>query len=396
MRDLSGCDKKQLLAREKTEKLLGNLPRIFSEYVTYLKTENKADSTIFTYLDRLSYCCKSICQSLCLTDEKFYAKITNADIANYFEAKSNLGDKSLRLYSVVLKSFFVFLIKNKYLVNNPMPVIRQPIDTCGYRKINYLTQEQLNRLLITIKHNKRRFVAFRDEVMFKLAISTGLNIAEIVNLNVQDIDFTNGVFHVKSNRGERSVHIGDYIQCLLETWCEFRNEYVQVSNMPALFFSSENERLTESAVNEALAQYCEQADLPLITCRDLKSTMIYLLACEGVSMEALMRHLGTQHYHLVAQAYDAARKEHNVNILDAANHWFDSRVLTKENVTSSEQRTFSVEIKKPDCGEYTSDDDGFTIIGNIVNSTEYYSKYVFRESDSWDAWSEERWNEIGK
>ena len=214
-----------------------------------------------------------------------------------------------------------------------MQSIRRPIDRNTNRKLNYLTQDEFNRLLSTIKHDPTKFTAFRDEIIVKLAVSTGLDITELVNLNFDHIDFLNGTIRVISKKGERLIPVGDSILSLLKRWNQFREVYFKGSDTPALFISSKKSRLSVDAVGEMLRNYCEQANVPQITFKDLKSTMVYLLARENVSMEAIMNFMGVSDYLMIVQAYDAAIKEHDVNIHNALNHLFDAPVSHTQGVS---------------------------------------------------------------
>ena len=72
--------------------------------------------------------------------------------------------------------------------------------------------------------------------------------------------------------------------------------YFKGNDTPALFISSKKSRLSVDAVGEMLRKYCEQANVPQITFKDLKSTMVYLLARQNVSMDAIMRFLNVTDY----------------------------------------------------------------------------------------------------
>ena len=133
-----------------------------------------------------------------------------------------------------------------------------------------------------------------------------------------------------SKKGERLIPVGDSILSLLKRWNQFREVYFKGNDTPALFISSKKSRLSVDAVGEMLRKYCEQTNVPQITFKDLKSTMVYLLARQNVSMDAIMKFLDVSDYLMVVQAYDAAMKEHDVNIHDALNSLFDAPLSQKQ------------------------------------------------------------------
>lgn len=371
MQNLSGYEEKQLEIREKIENELKSLPPIFSEYTKFLSDQNRAVTTVYRYLTTLTACFRTIYQDYYLSNDAFYKDISSSDIEYYFDAKANLSTKALQLHWSIFNSFFAFLVEKDYLSTNPMQSIRRPVDRNTNRKLSYLTREEFNRLLSTIKHNPTKFTAFRDEIIVKLAVSTGLDITDMVNLNFDHIDFLNGTILVISKKGERLIPVGDSLLSLLKRWNQFREQYFKGCDTPALFISSMKHRLSVDAVGEMLRKYCEQANVPQITFKDLKSTMVYLLAKENVSMESIMDFLGVSDYLMVVQAYDAAMKEHDVNIHNALNCLFDAPVSQKQGVGDGivVQHNFSVEVKSPEYSTYTKGGAGFTIYVNITNLT---------------------------
>lgn len=380
MQNLSGYDEKKILVREKINTELKALPYIFTRYTTFLSDNRKADTTVYSYLSTLTSCFRTIYQDYYLSDESFYKKISSSDIEYYFDAKSNLGTKALQRHWSVLNSFFTFLVNENDISSNPMQTVRRPIDSNTNRKLNYLNRNELDRLLTTIKHNPTKFTSFRDEIIIKLAISTGLDIADMVNLNFDHIDFVNGTIHVISKKGDRLIPVGSSILTLLRKWSQFRSQYFKGSDTPALFISSLKHRLSVDAVGYMLRKYCEQANVPIITFKDLKSTMVYLLARENVSMESIMDFLGVSDYLIVVQAYDAAMKEYNTNILNAIDCLFATPVSKEQNLNgeSEIQHNFSVEIKPPEYAQYTKGGEGFTIYGNITNLLEQPLKFKLK------------------
>lgn len=354
MSTTSGYDEQQKIIRNKINSELEILPDIFTKYTESLYNAHKTSSTIHATLVTLSSCFRTIYQDYYLFDETFYEKITSKEIAYYFDAKCDLSIKSLQRNWSILNSFFNFLLDNNYISESPMASIRRPIDRNTDRKLRYLNRNELDQLLMTVKHNSTRFTAFRDEIIIKIAISTGLDISDMVNLNFDHIDFINGTMRVINKKGERIIPLGNSIISLLKKWVQFRNQYFKGSDTSALFVSSQKHRLSVDAVSHMLAKYCEQANVPIISFKDLKSTMVYLLAKENVSMHDIMKFLGVTDYLIVVQAYDAAMIERNINIHDTINDLFDKSEYGDSDIkdicltiTRSDIITYSQVVRLP-------------------------------------------------
>lgn len=374
MKKTTGYEEKQVIINQKIADELSVLPQIFSHYIEYLKVSDKAISTVYTYLTTLTACLRTINCSYYLSDEMFYQKISVSDISHYFDSKSNLGIPALQRHWSVLNSFFDFLIEKNYVSQNPMNEIKRPIENdCNRnnRNITYLNRSEVNRLISTIQSNPTKFKSFRDEVLIKLALSTGMSLAEIVNINVEHIDFSNNTIKIVK-KNERVIPIGTSMAMLLKEWIQFRIQYFKGEETPAVFVSNLKNRISVQTVDQIIKTHCETADLPIITYKDLKSTMVYLLALEGVSMASILELLSVKDYGMIVQAYDEAMKEKNVNIFDALEHVFRSPIVNSvvtEN-KKAENRSIKVEIKPPEYSVFTGGKNGFIIYGNIINKTE--------------------------
>lgn len=372
MEILTGHDEKQQIVCNKINAELSILPQIFTQYVLHLRANQKSNTTIQSYLNTLTACLRTIYQDYYITDETFFEKTTHKDIAYYFDAKNTLGVKTLQSHWSVLNSFFSYLVKTGLIAENPMHSIRRPVERDTNRKLNFLNRSELDRLLITIKHSPTKFTAFRDEVMIKLAISTGLDVSDIVNLNFGDIDYANNKICVTNKKGTKLIPIGSSNIALLKKWGAFRQEYFKGNDTPALFVSTKKTRISVDAVGNMLHNYCERANVPDITFKDLKSTMVYLLAKENVSMDSIMNYLGVTDYLMIVQAYDAAMKEYDTNILSAIDELFEAPISSNINEYQQQDlhRNFSLEFRLPEYAEYTKGGEGFTLYGNIYNRTE--------------------------
>ena len=369
MSSLSGHDEKKRVIQEKINSDLKTLPSVFSSYCDYLRSNGKTDTTIQSYLNALLVCVRTIRKEYYISDNGFYRQLTAANIQKHFEEKIDLTIDTQQSHWSALNSFFKFLVEEDYISKNPMVIIPRPSKRDqSKRKMNYLSREQLDSLLSNIKCSPTKFTAFRDEVIIKLAISTGLDVTDLVNLNFDNIDYIEGNIKVVNTKGEHTIPIGNTMLTLLKSWSNFRSQYFEGSDTPALFVSTLKYRMSVDAASKMLAKYCEQSNVPHMTFKDLKSTMVYLLAKENVSMEAIMELLNTSDYMNVVQAYDAAIKERKVEIHDALNQLF-AQPLASRN-TPPKPRRFGLEVKLPEYSTYRGGEKGFTLYVNVSNHQE--------------------------
>src|SRR5690554_5039003 len=144
----------------------------------------------------------------CAYQEKFNVEeISKYEITDFLADAILVDDNSpvtrnRKLYSI--RSFFKYLQKNEIISNNPALLIEasktetrsEPI----YMKLNEA------RIYIDTIIKEDNINKTRDLAIIKLFLYTGLRVSELVNLNIENIDFTNKSikFFGKGNK-ERAV-----------------------------------------------------------------------------------------------------------------------------------------------------------------------------------------------
>ena len=147
----------------------------------------------------------------------------------------NLNEKSISRIISCLKSFYKFLIIEKIVKNNPtdglyMPKIKKSLP-------NILSIEDVDKLL-NIKLDDD--FSYRNKAMIELMYATGLRVSELVNLKINDIDFSQDIIRIVGKGSkERIVPIGDYSKDYLEAYIykhranllkKYQSEYIFLNN----------------------------------------------------------------------------------------------------------------------------------------------------------------------
>jgi len=104
---------------------------------------------------------------------------------------------------------------------------------------------------------------YRDRAILELMYSCGLRAGEIVNLNVEDVDFTNALAKVtgKGNK-ERMVPIGKTALRFLETYIKAVRSFMLTDGpKEALFINSIGKRLKYHTLRILVHQHAQQAKL---------------------------------------------------------------------------------------------------------------------------------------
>jgi integrase/recombinase XerC/integrase/recombinase XerD len=100
----------------------------------------------------------------------------------------------------------------------------------------------------------------RDRALFELAYSSGLRAEELVNLDVDSIDFDGECVRVEGKGSKtRLVPIGEHARRALERYLERGRPALDVANQRALLLSKSGRRLSTSDVRRRLRIWSRQA-----------------------------------------------------------------------------------------------------------------------------------------
>jgi integrase/recombinase XerC len=161
--------------------------------------------------------------------------------------RRGLSGRSLQRSLCALRMFFRFLSEKDLVTNNPVQHVRAPR---APRKLpSVLDVDQMGRLLAIESEDA---LALRDRAMMELAYSSGLRLAELVSLDVANLDLAEGLVDVfgKGSK-ERRVPVGRFARDALERWLEARRDLTTMDEH-ALFVGRHGKRLTPRAVQQRM------------------------------------------------------------------------------------------------------------------------------------------------
>ncbi len=210
------------------------------EFKEYLLLEKKySQNTINSYANELKKFKKYF------IDKKSLKNLNNKDIKDYVQSISG-GESSKSLAHAIstLKSFYKFLLTQKYVKNNPLDNIVQPKIKKDLPKV--LSEEEVERLL-DIKLTNH--YSYRNKAMLEMMYSSGLRVSELINLRVTDIDLEMELVRIfgKGSK-ERVIPLGDYaVDALIEYLTYHRQSLLKKQDSNYLFLSSRGDKMTRQA-----------------------------------------------------------------------------------------------------------------------------------------------------
>ena len=299
MNNIAGRLEKETQFYEKMKEKLKSMPKIIGEYCTSMRANRKSYTTVKVYVDNVLHFARFIGDDV-LTED-FYKGITPSDVENYMisletrETSSGIkrtGDDILQARWSSLNTFFDWCMKRGYIDQNPMGFVNRPKNNTEH-KVTYLNKTEINKLLKAIDKNPDETFRRRDKTLISLALATALRVSALVNINVDDIDFDNGVIKVIEKRQKiREIPIGENTKNMLKEWLEFREDRYGNIDSPALFFSKNYNRLSVWGVGDMLEKYCDNAGIKRITPHKLRASAATNLAAAKVDIQTIGNILG--------------------------------------------------------------------------------------------------------
>jgi site-specific recombinase XerD len=206
--------------------------------------------------------------------------------------KRSIAKPTQRLHFAALRTFFKFLTERHGLADNPLKLVHLPkLD----RKLPLvLSLQQITELLdapLKVERQKQApaWMPLRDSAILELFYSSGLRLAELVALDVANVDvFTESVRVFGKGRKERVVPVG-------KPALEAIQKYRQAANVHTgpLFISKLRRRLTAMNVWLAIQRYLPHTSIPVnVTPHKLRHSFATHLLDAGADLRAVQSLLG--------------------------------------------------------------------------------------------------------
>ncbi|MEE1320342.1 MAG: tyrosine recombinase XerC [Acutalibacteraceae bacterium] len=194
-------------------------------------------------------------------DANYMNKITLKDVTEFiiYCSTDRTNNKTTRARKASsLRGFFKYIAdKMHYIDQNPVSQLQ--VAKSDKKLPKYLTLEQSRSLLASVKEPNKE----RDYCILTIFLNCGLRLAELVNLNVSDINLNEQTMIVtgKGNK-QRMVFLNKACIIALEKYLRVRPaDQLKGEDRKALFISRLNKRMGRQAVQLMVYRYLEAIGL---------------------------------------------------------------------------------------------------------------------------------------
>ncbi len=225
--------------------------------------------------------------------------------------RRGLSSRSIQRRLSAARTFFRYLLREKHVRQNPVQAVSAP--KSPKRLPGNLDVDRMSRLLDIPGKGP---LVDRDRAILELLYSSGLRLAELTDLNLDDVDLDDATVRVtgKGNK-DRIIPVGRQAREAVRQWSSTR---VALANQdePALFVSSRGSRLSRRAVQARVKHWAQRRGIDtrvyphlfrhsfashlLESSHDLRGVQ-ELLGHTNISSTQIYTHLDFQH---LAQIYD--------------------------------------------------------------------------------------------
>lgn len=189
-----------------------------------------------------------------LADKTSLDQIQNTQIRRFIATLNGRGlsGKSIARALSAWRGYYDYLVQHKGYSQNPVTGLRAPKSP---KTLPQALSTDLAVKFVDIQGDA--LLEQRDHAIFELFYSSGLRLSELVNLDIDMLDFSDGTVTVtgKGNK-TRIIPVGTHAIQALQTWLGRRAELkVSDTNPKAVFLTQQGKRITPRAIQYRMKEW---------------------------------------------------------------------------------------------------------------------------------------------
>ncbi|MFH1822684.1 MAG: tyrosine-type recombinase/integrase [Patescibacteria group bacterium] len=211
--------------------------------------------------------------------------------------KSSLKKSTQNYYLIALRSLLEFFIEKD--INSLSPTKIKLAKDKAEREIKFLTLDQLEKLLLS--PDLETEIGLRDRAILETLFSTGLRVAELTNLNRDQLSIkeaTNDleVSIIGKGKKVRTVYFSQRAIKTIKDYLKKRqdvDEALFINYKPGIDKTDKSRRLTAKSIEEIVKKYIKITGLPIMaTPHTIRHSFATDLLAQGVDLRMVQEFLG--------------------------------------------------------------------------------------------------------
>ncbi len=264
---------------------------VFQDFTDYLSLErNYSQHTVSAYIRDLSCFLDYVSDQYDLQnlDQVVYPMIRSWIVLLVEQGNAN---RTINRKMSSLKAYFRFLLKTGQVVSDPMAKHRA-LKTSSKIQVPF-SAEEIDQVMDLLSHQDD-FVGARDHLMISLFYATGMRRAELVDLRLDDFDWSSGVVKVRGKRQkERLIPLLQGLESIYHRYLKKRLALVKIVDSSHLLLSQKGVKIYPELVYRVINSYFGKVSKKLKRSPHiLRHSFATHLLDEGADLNAVKELLG--------------------------------------------------------------------------------------------------------
>ncbi len=218
------------------------------KYLDYLKYERKlSNNTYLSYYYDLK-------QFNSYFEQKSLTSLSTNEIRDFLY-QDKVTAKTRAHYLTVITSFYNYLLNENIIKDNPTQTIKLP--KLPKKLPEYLTIDEVDKILNIIPTKP---TDYRNIAMLETIYASGLRVSELVNLKLNNIDFTDYIIRIYGKgKKERLVPINESSKAALEIYINnYRNYLLKTKDSEFVFINNLGNQISRQGFFKILKKICDE------------------------------------------------------------------------------------------------------------------------------------------
>lgn len=260
---------------------------IIDEFIESLKTKKATENTLASYeRDVTKFSNYFEGQGKKIFD------LRKNDMQEYIEylKSQNKSNSTISRNIASIKAFYKYLLSKGLAEEN----IATSVDTpkVDRKEPMILTSSEIEKLLEQPDENELK--GQRDRVMLQILYATGIRVTELISLRLEDVNLNAGYIKVKKKNSERHIPLGNLaLKGLKEYINKVRPLLIKTEEEKTLFINTNGNKMTRQGYWKILKQYKDQANIDKdITPHTIRHSFAVHMLQSGAEVKTVQELLG--------------------------------------------------------------------------------------------------------
>lgn len=263
---------------------LSDLQMAIFEFLTDRKSQNLSTKSIQFYKEKL-LCFEKYCRENGINQ---VLDLTPDTIRSFIMQLQDTGHNSggVHAHFRTIRAFLNFYW-NEHEPTTKNPILKVKAPKCVNEPIQGVGIDNVQKLLSVCESNT--FFGQRDKTILLLLLETGVRAQELLDINIEDIDFNDSSILIRQGKGRkpRNVFMGSSARRQLRRYLREMNK-----TKGALFINKEGERLKYGGLREVIKRLSLKAGLPEQGIHNFRRTFAIEQLRRGVDVYTISRLMG--------------------------------------------------------------------------------------------------------